>query len=175
MPLPIIATTVVVVAVCVAFDVQTRRIPNAVNGAALALGLLLNWLYGGSAGLVASFTGALLPLVLLLLPFALGGIGGGDVKMMAALGALVGPRLALWGLVLGMIIGGGIMIVHLGRLGRLREKLRATGSMLAVAATTGSVDALRVPSAATGAVALPYSVPLGLGTLIVLAGSGVVR
>ena len=175
MPLPIIATTVVVVAVCVAFDVQTRRIPNAVNGAALALGLLLNWIYGGSAGLVASFTGALLPLVILLLPFALGGIGGGDVKMMAALGALLGPRLALWGLVLGMIIGGGIMIVHLGRIGQLRAKLRATGAMFAAAATTGSADALRVSRAASGAVTLPYSVPLGLGSLIVLTAWEVLR
>jgi prepilin peptidase CpaA len=111
----------------------------------------------------------------LLLPFALGGIGGGDVKMMGALGALVGARLALWGLALGMILGGAFMVVHLCWIGRFREKLRATGSMFWGAAVTGSLTPLRATSEGPDAVTLPYSVPLGLGSLAVLAASGMCR
>ena len=90
-------------------------------------------------------------------------------------GALVGARLALWGLALGMILGGAFMLVHLCWIGRLGEKLRATGSMFWRAAVTGSLTSLRVTGEAPDAVSLPYSVPLGLGSLAVLAASGICR
>jgi hypothetical protein len=74
-----------------------------------------------------------------------------------------------------MILGGAFMVAHLCWIGRLREKLRATGSMFWGAAVTGSLTPLRVPSESPGAVSLPYSVPLGLGSLAVLAASGICR
>jgi len=101
-------------------------------------------------------------------PFALGGIGGGDVKMMGAIGALLGPRFAVASLAVGMVLGGVVMVVHLARCGRLREKLARTRTMLVDAASAHSVDPLRVTATAPDAVALPYSVPLGLGALGVL-------
>lgn len=105
----------------------------------------------------------------MLLPaFAVGGLGAGDVKMMGAIGALLGPQLAMAGLGLGMIFGGFIMLVHLARCGRLKEKLGATWAMVAAASLARSVEPLRVPATDPDAVALPYSVPLGLGTVAVL-------
>src|SRR5690348_3845619 len=124
---------------CIAFDVRTRRIPNALTAPMIAIGAVLNGVHAGMPGVAYSAAGLLLPIAILFLPFALGGIGGGDVKMMGAVGALVGPRLALWGLGLGMILGGAVMIVHLGRIGRLGEKLRASGAMVLGAVTTGSL------------------------------------
>ena len=168
MPLSIIASTVVFTGLCIALDVRTRRIPNAVTGPAIVLGAALNLFHGGLHGLVYALSGLLITVVILLGPFALGGIGGGDVKMMGAVGALLGPRLAFLGLALGMILGGAIMILHLGRLGRLGQKLRATASMFSAAAVTGSLAPLRLSADQPGAIALPYSVPLGLGTLAVL-------
>jgi len=169
MPLTIIASTVIFTGACMGLDVRTRRIPNVVTGPAIVLGAALNFLHGGLPGLVMSLTGFVVTVAVLLAPFALGGIGGGDVKMMAALGTLLGPRLAFLGLALGMILGGAIMIVHLGRLGRLGEKLRATASMFSAAAVTGSLEPLRVSADRPNAISFPYSVPLGLGTLAVLA------
>jgi len=169
MPLPITATVVVLLALAAAVDVRVRRIPNLLSAPAMVAGVALNGLYFGADGIRASLAGLAATTAVLVPPFALGGIGGGDVKMMGAVGALLGPRLALWGLALGMMLGGLVMAGHLVRRGRLAETVGRTGAMLAAAATTGSLAPLRIPVGAPGTVALPYSVPLGLGTLAVVA------
>src|SRR5881296_3673479 len=166
-----VATVVIFVALCVIADLRTRRIPNVISGSAMLLGLLLNTAHMGTAGLLDSLSGLGVTIGVLLWPFAMGGIGGGDVKMMGAMGALLGPRLALMGLAAGMILGGAAMVWHLTRQGRLREKVRATALMFQAAAMTRSLDPLRISAADQGAVALPYSVPLGLGTLAALIGA----
>jgi prepilin peptidase CpaA len=139
----------------------------------MIFGIALNIRFLGGAGLAASVAGLLVTTGVLLWPFAMGGIGGGDVKMMGAVGAFLGPRLAFLGLAVGMILGGAIMAVHLARHGRLGEKVRGTVAMFQAAALTHSLAPLRVSAREQGAVALPYSVPLALGTLaaIGLAGS----
>lgn len=167
----IVATTLLFVAVCVVSDVRTRRIPNLLTGPAMLGGFALNaWAFGWS-GVQASLTGFALAIALLLAPFAAGGIGGGDVKMMGAVGALLGPRLVLSSLILGMILGGVFAVVHLARLARLKEKLGDLGRMVANAAVAMSVKPLQVSTRAPGAVVLPYSLPLGLGTVCVLVAS----
>jgi len=164
-----VATVVIFVALCVIADVRTRRIPNAISGSTMLLGITLNTAYMGRAGLLDSLAGLGITMGVLLWPFAMGGIGGGDVKMMGAIGALLGPRLALMGLGAGVILGGAVMVWHLARQGRLREKVMGTATMFQAAAMTRSLDPLRVSAADQGAVALPYSVPLGVGTLAALA------
>ena len=167
----IVATTLVFVAVCVLSDVRTRRIPNVLTGPVMLAGLALNaWGFGWS-GAQASLAGFALAIVLLLAPFAAGGIGGGDVKMMGAVGALLGPRLVLLSLVVGIALGGVFAVVHLARIARLREKLGDLRRMVANAALSVSLKPLQVSASAPGAVVLPYSLPLGLGTSCVILSS----
>jgi prepilin peptidase CpaA len=165
---PIFAIVVVFIGVCAVVDLRTRRIPNVLSGSAALAGVILNTFYFGVPGSLASLTGLAATIAVLLLPFALGGIGGGDVKMMAALGALLGPRLALAGMGAGMVLGGAVMAAYLVRSCRLREKLRAIRVMLTSAVLTGSLAPLKVDAADPQAVSLPYSLPLGAGTLAVL-------
>ena len=172
MPVPIIVIVLAFTALCVVSDVRTRRIPNAISGPGMLCGIVLNTAYLGSTGLIVSLAGLAVAIGVLILPFAGGGIGGGDVKMMGAVGAFLGPRLTLLGLAAGMILGGGIMVVHLARQGRLREKLKATAAMFQVAAVTRSASPLRVSATEPAAVTLPYSVPLALGTLTAVGLSG---
>src|SRR5262245_24179270 len=89
-PTPIIGTTIAFIALCCFLDVRTRRVPNLLSGPAMLVGIALNTMYFGIPGLTASLLGILLTITFLLLPFALGGIGGGDVKMIGAIGALLG-------------------------------------------------------------------------------------
>lgn len=169
MPSSILATTLLFLVLCCTMDVRTRRIPNWLTGMVMIIGIGLSSMYFGVPGLKASLAGLSFSMAVLLPPFALGGIGGGDVKMMGAVGALLGPRLALAGLALGVVVGGVIMVLHLARRGILRQKLVATWTMFAAATTTGSVSPLKVSPHGPDAVTLPYSIPLGLGTAIVLA------
>jgi prepilin peptidase CpaA len=165
----VIAATAAFLAACVVSDVRTRRIPNVLTGGAVLVGAGINLALSGWAGAYASLTGLGLATLLLLGPFALGGIGGGDVKMMAAVGALLGPSLLLKSLCVGLILGGVVAVGHLLRADRLREKLSLLGHMLSNAALSRSTAPLKVSPSGPNAVALPYSVPLGIGTAAVIA------
>jgi prepilin peptidase CpaA len=165
--------TIVIIAIgyvllCMIFDVRTRRIPNPLSTAGMVMGGALNLAYFGFSGLCASLAGLMVAVGVLLLPFAAGGIGGGDVKMMGALGTFLGPLPALAALVTGTILGGVIMLVHLARLGRLREKLAATRTAFVAAVSAGSLAPLKLSADGAAAVSLPYSVPLGLGAIVVI-------
>ena len=168
MPTLIAAIAVIFIVACCVVDARTRRIPNVLSVSAMLAGLGLNGAYFGVSGVGVSIGGLLAAAAVLLPAFAVGGLGAGDVKMMGAIGALLGPELALAALGLGMIFGGLIMLAHLARHGRLKEKLGDTWAMVAAASLQRSVEPLRGPAADPDAVALPYSVPLGLGTVAVL-------
>ena len=171
MPLIIYVILTVFVVICCVVDVRTRRIPNAISGPAVLVGILLNTISFGLAGLGWSLAGVAVIVAILLAPFALGGLGGGDVKMMAAVGAFLGPRLALYGLLVGMMLGGIVMVAHLARIGRLGEKTKKLHEMVFAAAVLRSVDPLRVAADDPVAISLPYSIPLGLGATLVIAAT----
>lgn len=90
----------VLVAAC-ATDLRSRRIPNLVSAAALLAGLIWHGLAPDGAGVFDPYrpgglgwrdsaAGAAISLALLLVPYAVGLLGAGDVKLLAALGAWVG-------------------------------------------------------------------------------------
>src|SRR5215470_8397126 len=113
--------------VACATDLRTRRIPNVLTfGAALA-GLMFQFATGGVGALGQAALGWLLGALVFLLPFALGGLGGGDVKLLAALGAWLGPADAVW-LVLYTGIAGAVMAVGVsalyGYLGTAMQNIR---------------------------------------------------
>ena len=99
-------------AACV-IDLRTRHIPNALTfGTALAA-LLYHTVAGGLDGFLASAGGWFVGAALFFIPFALGGLGAGDVKLLAALGAWLGPRDAVW-LALYTAIAGGVLAIVVG-------------------------------------------------------------
>ena len=171
MPTAIVIIAPAFALTCMISDLRARRIPGSLSAAGLLGGIAIHCLYFSVAGLWASLTGLVLTGGVLFLPFAMGGIGGGDVKMMAAVGALMGPLPALAALVIGMILGGVIMAAHLARLGLLMEKLAATRNLVLAAVGTRSFSPLQLSPHAPEAVTLPYSIPLGLGTIAVVLSS----
>jgi prepilin peptidase CpaA len=89
-------------------DWRTRRIPNYLTfGGALA-GLVFQTAVFGWAGLAQALLGLLVGMALLLLPYILGGMGAGDVKALAALGAWLGPK-GCFSLFCYMGLAGGLM------------------------------------------------------------------
>jgi prepilin peptidase CpaA len=104
---------VVAAAACVT-DLRSRRIPNVLTfGAALA-GLVFHVITGGFAGFEQAIGGWTVGAMVFAIPFALGGLGAGDVKLLAALGAWLGPVTTLWlALYTGVAGGIGAVVVAL--------------------------------------------------------------
>jgi len=85
-----------IAAIACGIDLRTRRIPNALTVGGAAAALVYRLATGGSAGALDAVEGWFVGLALLLVPYALGGMGAGDVKLLAALGAWLGPAETLW-------------------------------------------------------------------------------
>ena len=92
------------------WDIRTRRIPNYLTfGGALA-GLGFQLATHGWSGMADGFLGLGLGLLLLLPFYWKAGLGAGDVKALAALGAWLGPLATLY-LFIYMGISGGVLLV----------------------------------------------------------------
>lgn len=91
-------------------DLYSRRIPNAVVVAGFVAGVVLNTWLGGWIGLKDSLLGFGLALLIYIPLFILRAMGGGDVKLMAAAGAIVGPRDWFTLFIFASIAGGAIAL-----------------------------------------------------------------
>jgi prepilin peptidase CpaA len=100
-------------------DLHTRRIPNWLTASTVCLGVAVNVWLAGIAGGVSALGGAALGLAILLPFYVLRAMGAGDVKLLAALGALVGPMALVSVAAYGALVGGVIAAVMLARRGRL--------------------------------------------------------
>ncbi|WP_027717650.1 A24 family peptidase [Desulfovirgula thermocuniculi] len=160
-------------AACLCTDLCRRRIYNAVVVPFALAGLLANLLAGGPPGALAGLAGAAGGLLLLFIPFAMRQVGAGDVKFLAALGAIKGPGFALQ-VFLGAALAGGVMAVcALAARGRLPGVLRALCWWLflrlgraplpypfAALDGAGSKDTLPFGAALAAGVLLAYLFPL---------------
>jgi len=95
--------------VCACWDLRYRRIPNWATLPGIVLGLGVNVVFRGWMGLRVSGIGLLVGFGALLVLFLLSMMGGGDVKLMAAVGALKGYPFVLsalfYSLIAGVLIG----------------------------------------------------------------------
>jgi prepilin peptidase CpaA len=106
------------------FDLTKYRIPNFLTFPAIAWGLISYTAADGLSGLWFSLLGLLVGLAIFFIPFALSGMGGGDVKLMGAVGALQGWQFVLIAGLLAAIIGGIISVIYLIATGRLLKVLK---------------------------------------------------
>jgi prepilin peptidase CpaA len=90
-PAPLQCALIAVVLTAAVYDFRFRKIPNWVNACGVVLGFGLNVLFFGLHGLVLASEGLLLGFAVYLPLYLLRGMGAGDVKLMAAIGALAGP------------------------------------------------------------------------------------
>lgn len=91
MPAPLSIALLLVVTLAAVYDLRFRRIPNWLSLSGLMLGLGLNVLLGGGTGLRAAALGIGCALAVYLPLYLVRGMGAGDVKLMAAVGAMTGP------------------------------------------------------------------------------------
>jgi Flp pilus assembly protein protease CpaA len=102
-----------IVGLAAAWDIAQRRIPNGLILIGLVLGAAMEARSGGLVGLGLSALGAFVALGVLIVPFALRRLGGGDVKLAMVCGAFLGWRGALHVILIGAIVHGGIALATL--------------------------------------------------------------
>jgi prepilin peptidase CpaA len=105
-------------------DVRSRRIPNWLTGGLALSGLVFNVWRGGLTGIGLALAGAALGLAMLLPFYAIKAIGAGDVKLLAALGAILGPQELVSVAIYAALAGGLISAIMLAFSGRLLSVLR---------------------------------------------------
>jgi prepilin peptidase CpaA len=108
-------------------DVRHRQISNALCAVLLLTGTLSLGFSRGWSGLADGLLGATLGFVVFLIPYGLGGLGGGDVKLMAGFGALTGMHGVLPALVLVSVAGAATSILYL-----LWSRVRGTAVPVAI-------------------------------------------
>ena len=105
--------TYLVLAAALYFDVRERRIPNAVVLSCFIVGIAFQAVLPSAAGLSSSLLGFAFGLAILLPLFALGKFGAGDVKLLAALGALRGFSFIWRATLLGALAGGVMAVIQM--------------------------------------------------------------
>jgi prepilin peptidase CpaA len=134
-------------------DLARRQIANWIPAAALAGGL--GWQIGqnGWKGGVYALAGAAAGFAVFLIFYLLGGMGGGDIKLMAGFGALLGVQQMLWASFYTALMGG---LIALGVVA-FRRLRRAAGK--------GSPEA-------PGSESIPYAPAIALGVWLSLVPKG---
>ena len=103
---PFVWITIVVLGISVSYDIRYRRIPNWLTLPAIFTGIVYHTYTGGTSGLILSITGMLLGFGIFIGFYLVGGMGAGDVKLMAAIGSLLGPKDVLFAALYTAIAGG---------------------------------------------------------------------
>src|SRR6476660_4009463 len=92
-------------------DLRTRRIPQVLTLGGAAAAIVFQIVTGGWTAGAMSLAGWGVAVLMFIVPFALGGLGGGDVKLLGALGAWLGPGDAVWLALYTGAAGGALAIV----------------------------------------------------------------
>jgi prepilin peptidase CpaA len=149
-----------------AYDLRTRRIPNYLTGSGALAGLIFQFGYHGLPGLLDGLAGLGLGLLLFLGLYLLGGMGGGDVKASAALGAWLGLGRAMPFFVFTGIGGGLIILVVLLWQGRLWADVKTAWQYLLNWLLCRHLNP-GPPAPASGERAtIPYGAAMALGMLL---------
>lgn len=167
-PLLTICVVTPVLAVLCWNDCRYRRLPNVLTFGLAVLGLVWRFVFGGMGGAVDGLVGGLVCGLFLLLPFLLGGAGGGDLKMMFAAGIFTGLRYAcaemlfvsLTGLLLAVIM----LICGWVNPARLKHWLRSVFDWR----YDRKAGAASLPPRSDEKGRVPFGVAIAVGTIVTL-------
>jgi prepilin peptidase CpaA len=142
-------------------DLRTRRIPNTLTAAMAVMGFGLATAGVSGISPVAALAGLALGLALMLPGYALGATGAGDVKLMAAVGAIVGPAMVVMAYLFTGVAGGVLAVVIAIRRRRLGATIQGTTRLLAAPS-----DARNEIQATTVASRFAYGPAIAIGSLL---------
>lgn len=172
-PVDFLLTAATLATAAAVMDLRTRRISNRLTLPVFLAALLLHLAAGGVRSMLLAGAAGLAAGGVFFLFFVAGGMGGGDVKLMAALCAMAGPAYTPQ-LLLATAISGGVLALVLALVrGRLRSTLRNVAVLTAHHGAAGLTPHPELNLYAPKALRLPYAVPIAAGCWLVLVMGGV--
>lgn len=155
-------------------DGAQLRVPNWLTYHFILLGLVVSALLGGTTGLLWALAGTGLGLALLMPLYAIGGMGAGDVKLLAGIGAWFGPTMTWHAFLASAVVGGLMALVMMYRSG---DFIGHIARMKVIADEVLKVrDPVRLSEIAAERkprmLLLPYGIPIAIGTIGYLAFTG---
>jgi len=160
--LPEVLSAIVLV-VALYTDLRYGKIYNKLTLPTIALGVILSTVSSGWHGLLMSIGGVLVVLVPFLVFAPLAGIGGGDAKLMMAIGSLLGAKTVVWVMLYSAIAGGVLALIVMAR---YRAMMSITKNMLGNLYLS---TVLRAPvdiSSGSRQIKFRYTPAIALGTLL---------
>jgi len=158
---------VVLLVTCAVTDTKRGKILNIVTFPSMLAGLILNGAFGHTTGLVWALLGWLVGMAIQWIPFMLGFAKAGDVKLLAAVGALKGWAFCLFGFLYGSAAFGLLIIPWLARRGELKMVGENIRGYFMAAGLTHAVPDMPVPTVTKRFV--PWGLGLAIGFFIALA------
>ena len=161
-----VAAVLLVGSTAAVVDARTRRIPNVLTAATAMLGLALAATGVSGTTVAASLMGAAVGLGLMLPGHVFGATGAGDVKLLASLGAMLGPGATVAAFLYAAIAGGLLALGFAMQRGRVGVTLSRSARLLATPATTR-----REIEGAGGSNQFPYGPAIAVGALLAALGT----
>lgn len=146
-------------------DLKYRIIPNKLTIPLLVSGVVYHGIIAGWSGVTNSITGITLGMLLLVIPALMGGMGGGDLKLLMAIGAWGGPLFVIRVFIIACLTGALWAVFLLIKQGLLIKTLITI--LRSVWMFIFSMGKIRLPITHTGQ-SLPYAICLSLGTLLTI-------
>ena len=148
-----------------AVDLRQHRIPNWLTYPGILIGIALRGALLGWKGVWSALAGCLLAGGIMFLFYAVRAMGAGDVKIMAAIGAFIGPSRAVVVLLATAICGGVLAIVYALYRRRMLSTLKNMGTVLRFHAWAGVQSHPEFNLDNPAALRMPYGLAIALGTL----------
>lgn len=158
--------TLCVVGIATVTDLRSRRIPNWLVLPFMVSGFFMSAWTEGKLGLLHSVEGFALGAALYGVLYLLGGMGMGDLKLCAAIGAWIGPYQLLIALVFTSIAGGIIAVAFALSRGFLGELFSGTGDLLVGFSKRGLKPHPELVLSNPSARKMPYAPAIAIGTLL---------
>jgi prepilin peptidase CpaA len=146
-------------------DAQQRRIPNWLTYPAMVAGVVLRSVFYGWHGLLTAVGGCLLAGGIVFVFYTLRAMGAGDLKLLAAIGSMVGPQHTISVLLATGIAGGVLALIYVVYRGRTRATISNVGAVLKFHAWAGlqAHPELNLDNPTT--LRMPYGLAIAAGTL----------
>lgn len=164
----------VMLVVAAVIDGWKLKVPNWLTFPLVLSGWGCSWAMFGWSGLWASLLGTAVGLGLLLPVYAIGGMGAGDVKLMAGVGAWLGMTDTVWAFVLSAGAGAVLavaMVLYRGTWKHHQQQFVAIVQEILIVRNPEELAA-RAAERKPRMLLLPYGIPIALGTIVYFAYSG---